>query len=72
MKIWPDEEEMRILGKNYWEWSEILGHEVRRREDGTPRGCKTCGWGISCILDTFFEGVITATILELDKVEHLK
>lgn len=72
MKFWPDEEEMEKFGKTYHEWMELLGHEVARREDGTPRGCKTCGRGVTCILDVFFEGIITATILELDKLGYLR
>lgn len=71
MKIWPNDDEREDFGKTYFEWSEILGHPPRIGTDGKPRGCTTCGWGASCVLDVFFEGVIETTMKRLEELHVL-
>jgi hypothetical protein len=68
--IWGDLEEAREPFKHatYDWWAEALKHP--RYPSG--RGCQTCGWGGSCLLAVFYDGMVTMVIHELVKVGVIK
>jgi hypothetical protein len=69
MKIWPNDDELEIFGKDIYEWAELLGHP---RHSETHYCCRTCGCATTCIYGLFFDAMVSTVLRELDKADHLK